>query len=98
MGFGSDGGTLCNTGQITTSGTAAAIITANTTQSRVSLTLTNTSTSASPISMYVGGTSGVLTTTGHAIPPATSWTTTYRGPLWVIGGAGTLTYFEEVNA
>ena len=98
MGFGADGGTVCNTGQITVTTAAQLVLAANATQSRVSLTVTNASTVASPISMYVGA-SGVTAATGHAIPPATSWTTTYRGPLYVIASAGgTLTYFEEVNA
>ena len=98
MGFGADGGTIGNTGQVTVSAAATALITANATQSRVQLTITNTSTVASAVAMYVGTTSGVTTSTGHYIPPASSWTTTYRGPLWIIGAAGTATYFEEVNA
>ena len=98
MGFGADGGTICNTGQVAVTGTIATLLAANTTQSRVSITISNTSTVASPISLYVGP-SGITTSTGHYIPPASSWTTTFRGTIYAIGsGSMTATYFEEVNA
>ena len=92
------GGTICNTGQVAVTASIGTLLAANTTQGRIALTITNTSTVASPVSLYVGP-SGITTTTGHLIPPATSWTTTFRGTLYAIGsGAVTATYFEEVNA
>jgi hypothetical protein len=99
MPFGADGGTIGNTGQVAASGVVAVLLGANSTQSRVSLSITNTSPAGTPVLMYVGTSNAVTTSTGHLIPANTTWVTTYRGPLWVIAASAvTATYFEEVNA